>query len=138
MQDINTVSLTGNLTRDPELTQLNSGNSVCKMRVANNGRKKVGEEWVDAPNFFDVVVWGAQGENAAQYLSKGRKVGISGTLRWREWEQDDGTKRQAVEIHANNVAFLGGGEAAGNGNGATASAEPVAAATASGDSDIPF
>jgi single-strand DNA-binding protein len=134
MQDINTVAITANLTRDPELIQTEKG-SICKMRVANNGRKKVGEEWVDAPNFFDVVVWGAQGENAAQYLSKGRKVGITGTLRWREWEQDDGQKRQGVEIHANNVAFMGGKD---EGNGASPNAStPVAASTTASD-DIPF
>lgn len=104
--DINTVALTGNLTRDPELKQTQGG-SVCKMRVANNSRRKQGDEWVDAPNYFDVVVWGAQGENVAQYLSKGRKVAVTGKLRWREWESDNG-KRQAVEIHADNVAFIGG------------------------------
>jgi len=139
--DINTVALTGNLTRDPELKQTQGG-SVCKMRVANNSRRKQGNEWVDAPNYFDVVVWGAQGENVAQYLSKGRKVAITGKLRWREWESDNG-KRQAVEIHADNVAFIGGREENGQAPAAPqqVTAPPVddfAPSGASAADDIPF
>jgi single-strand DNA-binding protein len=64
-------------------------------------------EWEDKPNFFDVKVWGAQGENAGRYLSKGRPVAIDGRLEWREWETQDGTKRQAIEIIADSVQFLG-------------------------------
>lgn len=107
MQDINTCAITGNLTRDPELKKFDDGGAVCKIRVANNGRKKEGDEWVDAPNYFDVVIWGRQGEATAEYCSKGRKVAITGKLRWREWESQDGSKRQAVEIHADTVAFMG-------------------------------
>jgi len=71
--NINTVVVTGNLTRDPELRSTPSGTSVCKLRVAVNSRRKDGAsgEWVDKPNYFDVTVWGAQGENCANYLSKG-------------------------------------------------------------------
>ena len=67
-----------------------------------NTRQKDGAtgEWADKPNYFDVTVWGNQGESCAQYLSKGRPVGIDGRLDWREWEAQDGTKRQAVEIIA--------------------------------------
>lgn len=106
MQDINTLAITGNLTRDPELKKFDDGGAVCKIRVANNGRKKEGDEWVDAPNYFDVVIWGRQGEATAEYCSKGRKVAVTGKLRWREWEGESG-KRQAVEIHADTVAFIG-------------------------------
>ena len=72
--NINRVIITGNLTADPELRSLPSGTSVCKLRVACNTRRKDGAtgEWVDKPNYFDVTVWGAQGENCARYLSKGR------------------------------------------------------------------
>jgi single-strand DNA-binding protein len=139
MQDINTVALTGNLTRDPELKQT-PGGSICRIRVANNGRKKDGDQWVDAPNFFDVVVWGAQGENVAQYLSKGRKVAITGKLRWREWESDNG-KRQAVEIHADNVAFIGGREEGGSAPAPASSGTGVgdfASTGAPASDDIPF
>ena len=74
--NINRVILTGNLTTDPELRSLPSGTSVCELRVAVNSRRKdqgTGE-WIDKPNYFNVKVWGAQGENAARYLSKGRPV----------------------------------------------------------------
>ena len=120
--NINVVAITGNLTKDPELRSTPSGTSVCKLRVAVNSRRKDGQsgEWVDKPNYFDVTVWGAQGENCANYLSKGRPVAVDGRLDWREWEAQDGTKRQAVEIIANSVQFLGsrdGSGGGGNGNG---------------------
>ena len=77
--------------------------------MAVNSRRKDGQsgEWVDKPNYFDVTVWGAQGENCANYLSKGRPVAVEGRLDWREWEAQDGSKRQAVEIIADSVQFLG-------------------------------
>jgi single-strand DNA-binding protein len=117
--NINVVVITGNLTRDPELRSLPSGSSVCSLRVACNTRRKDNStgEWVDKPNYFDVTVWGAQGENCARYLSKGRPVAINGRLEWREWETQEGGKRQAVEIIAESVQFLGGREEGGNGNG---------------------
>jgi single-strand DNA-binding protein len=107
--NINRVVLTGNLTADPELRSLPSGTSVCKLRVACNTRRKDSAtgEYVDKPNYFDVTVWGAQGENAARYLSKGRGVAVDGRLEWREWETDDGGKRQAVEIVSDSLQFLG-------------------------------
>src|ERR1700685_120653 len=99
---------------------LPSGTSVCSLRIANNARRKNNEtgNWEDVPNYFDVTVWGAQGENCGKYLSKGRSVAIDGRLRWREWTTQDGQKRQGVDIMADTVQFLGGGrEDAGNGNG---------------------
>ena len=120
--NVNVVVITGNLTRDPELRHLGSGTAVCKLRVAVNSRRKDGQtgEWVDKPNYFDVTVWGAQGENCANYLSKGRPVAVEGRLDWREWEDQGGNKRQSVEIIANTVQFLGsrdGSGGGGNGNG---------------------
>ena len=152
--NINTVVITGNLTKDPELRSLPSGTSVCKLRVAVNSRRKdASGEWVDKPNYFDVTVWGAQGENCATYLSKGRPVAVEGRLEWREWEAQDGNKRQAVEIVANSVQFLGSRDGnngpSGGGNGITPqsdvpadtsdfqSPEP-ASVGAQGDDDIPF
>src|SRR5256886_16056348 len=92
--NINRVIITGNLTRDPELRSLPSGMSVCSLRVAVNTRRKDNQsgEWVDKPNYFDVTIWGRQGENAAQYLSKGRPVAIDGRLEWREWQGKGGHK----------------------------------------------
>ena len=110
MANINRVVLVGNLTRDPELRHTPTGTAVCSLRIAVNTRRKDGAtgEWTEKPNYFDVTVWGNQGENCAQYLSKGRPVAIDGRLEWREWEAQDGTKRQAVEVVADTVQFLGG------------------------------
>jgi single-strand DNA-binding protein len=113
------VVITGNLTRDPELRSTPGGTSVCKLRVAVNSRRKDGQsgEWVDKPNYFDVTVWGAQGENCANYLNKGRPVAVEGRLDWREWESREGGKRQSVEIIANSVQFLGSRDGSGGGGG---------------------
>ena len=76
MANINRVTITGNLTRDPELRALPSGTAVCELGVAvNHRRKDQSDQWVDEPNYFNVVVFGAQGQNCAQYLSKGRPGG---------------------------------------------------------------
>ena len=75
------VVITGNLTRDPELRTTEGGTKVCNLRVAVNGRRKNGnDEWVDKPNYFNVTVWGAQGESCAEYLAKGRPVAVEGRL----------------------------------------------------------
>jgi single-strand DNA-binding protein len=107
--NINRVVLTGNLTRDPELRPTHSGTSVCSLRVASTAQRKShdGEGYEDKPNYFNVTVWGARGETAAKYLSKGRPVAIDGRLDWRQWEDDDGTKHNAVDIVADSVQFLG-------------------------------
>jgi single-strand DNA-binding protein len=131
--NINRVIITGNLTRDPELSALPSGTPVCSLRIACNGRRRTAEgQWEDVPNYFDVTVWGPQGENCKRYLSKGRAVAIDGRLRWREWEKD-GQKRQSVDIIAETVQFLGGRDDAANGNGNGFSSSVRAA-----ESDIPI
>src|SRR5438270_10459448 len=107
--NINRVIITGNLTKDPDLGAMPGGGSVCSLRIACNGRRRNAEgQWEDAPNYFDVTVWGQQGENCAKYLSKGRGVAVDGRLRWREWNDKDGNKRQSVDIIAETVQFLGG------------------------------
>jgi single-strand DNA-binding protein len=150
--NINRVVLTGNLTTEPELRNLPSGMSVCKLRVACNTRRKgASGEWEDKPNYFDVTVWGAQGENCARYLSKGRPVAIDGRLEWREWEAKEGGKRQAIDIVADSVQFLGGRDESSGGasNGFTPRSDvpanthdfqPVSTGGGSGgaDDDIPF
>jgi single-strand DNA-binding protein len=115
--NVNVVVVTGNLTRDPELRHTGGGTSVCELRVAVNSSRKNGQtgEWEDKPNYFDVTVWGAQGENCANYLSKGRPVAVEGRLDWREWEAKDGSKRQAVSIVAKSVQFLGSRDGSGGG-----------------------
>ena len=118
--NINRVVLTGNLTRDPELRSTQGGTSVCSLRIASNTRRKdASGNWVDKPNYFDVTIWGRQGENAAQYLSKGRPVAVDGRLEWREWQDQQGNKRQSIEIIADSVQFLGSREGGGDNGGNT-------------------
>jgi single-strand DNA-binding protein len=103
------VTLVGNLTRDPELRQTPGGTSVCQLGVAvNSSYKDSSGQWMEKPNFFDVVVWGTQGENCARYLAKGRQVAVDGRLDQRSWDAQDGTKRSKVEIIADTVMFIGG------------------------------
>jgi single-strand DNA-binding protein len=156
--NVNVVVISGNLTRDPELRHTGGGTPVCKMRVAVNARRKNGQtgEWVDKPNFLDVVVWGKFGETCAEHLGKGRKVTVNGRLDWREWEDQAGNKRQAVEIIADGVEWgpkpQGSGSAspesttANNGQLETAAKaedadQPETAAETNGEKaeeDIPF
>lgn len=135
--NINRVVMTGNLTRDPELRALQSGMSVCSLRIACNTRRKgASGDWEDKPNYFDVTVWGAQGENCARYLAKGRPVAIDGRLEWREWvDRESGQRRQAIDIIADSVQFLGGREefGGGGGNGFAGPRPDVA-----GGSDVPI
>jgi single-strand DNA-binding protein len=152
--NINMVVITGNLTKDPELRHTGGGTAVCEMRVAVNSRRKdQSGNWVDKPNYFDVVVFGGQGENCANYLNKGRPVAVEGRLDWREWEAKDGSgKRQAVQIIANTVQFLGSRDGSGGGNGGGNGFSPSsdvpadtsdyagapAGGAGGGDDDIPF
>jgi single-strand DNA-binding protein len=116
--NVNVVVITGNLTRDPEMRHTGGGMAVCELRIAVNSRRKEGNDWVEKPNYFNVVVFGGQGENCGTYLSKGRPVAIEGRLDWREWEAKDGSgKRQAVQIIANTVQFLGSRDGSGGGGG---------------------
>lgn len=152
---VNVVVLVGNLTRDPELRATAGGTSVCKLGLAVNERAKdpATGEWGERPNYFDIDVFGAQGESCAQYLTKGRQIAVEGRLRWRSWETQDGQKRSAVSVVANTVQFIGpregggswsgGGQAAGGqGSGAgfnKAGLDPAKGDFAeSGDDDIPF
>ena len=130
--------------------------SVCSLRIASNTRRKDQStgEWEDKPNYFDVTVWGAQGENCSRFLSKGRPIALDGRLEWREWQDQQGNKRQSVEIIADSVQFLGGRDDApvgGNAGFTPQSDVPVdnrdfqpAGAPAGGgssapaDDDIPF
>jgi single-strand DNA-binding protein len=118
MADLNHVVLVGRLTRDAELKYTANGQAVCKFSVALNRRRKSGDQWVDEANFFDIVLWGKQGESLNQYLIKGKQVGVDGELRQDRWEQD-GQNRSKVEIVANNIQLLGGGPGGSGGGGSS-------------------
>jgi single-strand DNA-binding protein len=126
-RSFNQVVLMGNLTRDPELRQIPSGQQVCSFSLAlNRSYKGTDGNWQEATDYVDVTAWAALGERVAQYLTKGRPCLVSGRLQSRSWEQD-GQKRSKVEVVATDVTFLGGGPGgdgggSSNGGGASASA----------------
>jgi single-strand DNA-binding protein len=129
-RSVNQVILLGNLTRDPELRQIPSGQSVCSFSLAlNRAYKDQSGEWQEATDFIDVVAWGPLGERVSQYLTKGRRCLVQGRLQSRSWEQE-GQKRSKVEVLANDVTFLDGrgddnggsqGSAGGVSNGGSSS-----------------
>lgn len=107
-RSVNQVILLGNLTRDPELRQTPSGQSVCSFSLAlNRAYKNQSGEWQEATDYIDIVCWGPLAERVSQYLSKGRRCLVQGRLQSRSWEQD-GQKRSKVEVLANDVTFLDG------------------------------
>ncbi|MDR1898464.1 MAG: single-stranded DNA-binding protein [Treponema sp.] len=114
MADLNHVTIIGRLTRNAELKYISSGQAVCKFSIASNYRKKEGDQWKDEANFFDIVLWGRQGESLNQYLVKGKMVGIEGELRQDRWQQD-GQNRSKVEIVANNIQLLSSSNTGGGG-----------------------
>jgi single-strand DNA-binding protein len=149
--DINTVTVSGNLTRDPEVRNIpGSGQAVCSLRIAHNERyKDASGEWADRAAYFDVTIWSGLGEWMGRNLHKGQKVVVSGRLRWREWEQD-GNKRQAVDITADSVVPVVRDNGGGSGGGGRPTDVPAdlsdfqPAPTGGGssrppaDDDIPF
>jgi single-strand DNA-binding protein len=116
MMDINHVMLIGRLTRDAEFKVLPSGQTVCNFSIAVNRRKKVGDQWEDEANYFDIVLWGKQADSLNRYLVKGKQIGVDGELRQDRWQQD-GQNRSKVVISANNVQLLGGGPGGAGGGG---------------------
>jgi single-strand DNA-binding protein len=106
-RSFNQVILMGNLTRDPELRTIPSGQSVCSFSLALNRSYKGSDgNWQEATDYVDVVAWGPLGERVSQYMTKGRPVLVSGRLQSRSWEQE-GQKRSKVEVVAQDVTFLG-------------------------------
>lgn len=107
MSNINSVTLTGNLTRDPDLKELESGTKVCNLRIAVNGRRgSAAGEYVDTVDYFNVATFGARAEACAGYLAKGRPVAVSGRLDWRE-RGEGSDRREYVKVIAEHIQFLG-------------------------------
>jgi single-strand DNA-binding protein len=97
------VTLSGNLTRDPELRFTTNGTALATFGLAVNRRKKVGDTWEDEVSFFDVVAWQTLAENVAESLTKGTRVVVTGSLTQRSWETDSGETRSRVEVVAAEV-----------------------------------
>jgi single-strand DNA-binding protein len=151
--DINSVTVSGNLTREPEVRNLPTGQAVCSLRIAHNERYKDSSgQWADRAAYFDVTVWSGLGEWMGRNLHKGQKVVVSGRLRWREWGEE-GNKRQAVDITADSVVpVVRDGQGGGGGsNGYTPRSDVPAdtsdfalaqggggSSSSASDDDIPF
>ncbi len=112
MADLSVAVLVGRLTRDAELKYTNSGQAVCHFSVATGSRKKKGDQWVEEASFWDVDLWGKQGESLNQYLVKGKLVAVEGSMRQDRWEQD-GQARMKVIVSANTVQLLGSNSGGG-------------------------
>lgn len=114
---INRVCISGNLTRNSELRQRQSGGGVLTFSVAVNDRRKNAQtgEWEDYANYVDCVLFGRRAEKLQVYLAKGTKVAVEGKLRWSQWENHNGEKRSKIEVIVDEVEFLSRAEqAAGN------------------------
>lgn len=134
--DINTLSIVARLARDPELRSTAGGTSVCELRVAYNVSKKVGDSWEDEGQFVNVTIWGKQGEAVARNLTKGQRIGVTGRLNHRTWEDKEGNRREAHSIIADRIQYLTPKSEVQN-DSAPAQARAAAPAPVA-DDDIPF
>ncbi|OHD19464.1 MAG: single-stranded DNA-binding protein [Spirochaetes bacterium GWD1_61_31] len=116
MADLSIAVLVGRLTRDAELKYTNGGQAICHFSVATSSRRKKGDQWVDEASFWDIDLWGKQGETLNQYLTKGKLVAVEGSMRQDRWEQD-GQPRMKVVVSANSVQLLGSGQGNSAGGG---------------------
>ncbi len=137
---INRVTVSGNLTRDPELRATSSGLSVLNIGMAVNDRRKNQEtgQWEDQPNFVDVTVFGARADALSSILSKGFKIAVDGKLRWSQWENKQGERRSKLEIIADEIELMTG---RGESGGSSSYSEPggdASSGTDKNDEEIPF
>lgn len=102
---INTVAISGNLTRDAEVRETANGSAVVSFTVAVNDRRKDPQtgEWADFPNYIDCTMFGNYARAVAHSMKKGVKVAVMGKLRWSQWQAQDGTKRSKVEVIADSL-----------------------------------
>ena len=142
---INRVSISGNLTRDPELRVTPSGMQVLGFGVAVNDRRKNNQtgEWEDYPNFVDCTMFGTRAEAVGRYISKGSKVAIEGKLRYSSWERD-GQRRSKLEVIVDDIESMNARPASSPsaspaaGGGEPQYTVPEAPALEIADEDIPF
>jgi single-strand DNA-binding protein len=146
MYSLNKVQVIGNLTRDPEMRQIPSGQMVCNVGVATNRVwKNTNGEKQEEVEFHNITLWGKLAEIAGQYVKKGQKVYIEGRLKTSSWENDQGAKQYKTEIVGSDLIMLSprGTTAEGQsfGGGISASA-PVSSEVPAGEKvkveDLPF
>jgi single-strand DNA-binding protein len=104
--DINEARIMGNITRDPELKNLPSGTMVCNFGVATNRRYQQDNEWKEAVEFHNIVLWGQRAESFVQRAKKGTRVYVEGRLQTRSWEDQNGVKQYRTEIVAFRVLLI--------------------------------
>lgn len=140
---INHVAISGNLTRDPELRFTAGGMAVLTFGVAVNERRKNSStgEWEDYPNFVDCTMFGKRAESISNYISKGSKVAIDGSLRYSSWEKD-GQRRSKLEVVVDEIEFLtpreGSSERRQGVGSHTSISTPYGGSQDVYDDDIPF
>lgn len=124
MSNINKVFLSGNLTREVELKTTPGGMVIAQIGLAVNGRRKdASGQWVDVPNYFDLVMFGNRAEGVSRIIGKGTKVAIEGQLRWRQWQDGNGNNRSKVEVLVEEIEVM---------------ARPQNSAPAFADDELPF
>jgi len=147
----NTVTLVGNITRDPELRFTPAGQAVATFGMAVNRRYQKNGQWEEQTSFFNVTAWGTLGENASNSLHKGARILVSGRLEQRSWETQEGDKRSVVEVVADEIGpslrwatveitkneRREGGESGGGGGGSRPASNEPAPVYAGGDEE-PF
>lgn len=136
MAAYNYVALLGNLTRDPEIRYAQSGLCIAKLGLAVNERTKRGDEYIDETTFVDITLFGKTAEIAGEHLSKGSQCLIEGRLKLHRWEQD-GQKRQKLEVNGNRLVLLGAKPQSNNGP-PPSQPGPPASQEGPPDDDIPF
>lgn len=136
IEDINSYSVSGNLTRDAELKYSNSGLAICNFTIASNKNKKKGDEWVEHTNFIDCTIFANKAEAISQYLTKGKKLFIEGDFEQQRWEAEDGGKRQKLVLLPTKIVFGGGGDKDKPAGNTQRQAEPAAADEF--EDDVPF
>jgi single-strand DNA-binding protein len=141
MASENSVTLVGNVTKDPELRYTTGGRGVASFGLAVNRRYQVNGEWQEQVSFFNIVAWGDLGENAAASLNKGNRVIVTGRLEQRSYETREGEKRSVTEVIADELGpslrwaqaqierisrdAADGGSSGGGGGGANRAPDPV-------------
>ena len=137
MASLNNVMLIGNVGQDPELRYTPDGNPVANFSIAVNRRRRVGDEYKDETEWFNIVCFSRTAENVNQYLTKGQKVYVEGRFQSSEYVGQDGNQRKSFEVIANEVTFLSTKNEADsiNQNAAQSTEKPEASATDNEDED---
>lgn len=138
MASLNQVFLIGNLTKDPEIRFVPSGQAVANLRLATNRKYKAGTEWKEEVTYIGVEVWGKTAEACGEYLKKGSPLLVEGRLKLKEWTAQDGQKRQQLEVVAERVQFLSKGERAAASDSPASSDGQGDTPPPASDDDVPF